>query len=158
MNRIFWVDPQKWNVRKSFVSLLDLAVTPLTSHITYSAMWLFPQDVIASVLRGQYSPLSRPMEPGRVGWRWAKWVILDFPYINGWIYRKWVFLLFFFCHPYVGALLSNMVFGHTLLGCCFFFSFMGKSKVYVGTFQKGIASKKGSTWHLSAVGKLYIFF
>ena len=30
--------------------------------------------------------------------------------------------------------------------------------IYMGTFQKGIASKKGSTWHLSAVGMFYIFF
>lgn len=32
----------------------------------------------------------------------------------------------FFCHPYGGALLSNIVFGPTLLGCCFFFRFHGK--------------------------------
>ena len=131
MNRIFWIDPKNGMSEKVLFhcSILRSRHSPRTSPTPPCD---FPQDVIASVLRGQYSPLSRPMEPGGFGWRWA-WSDHGVPYINGWIYSKWAFPAFFFVTPIYGALLSNMVFGHTLLGCCFvFFSdFMGKSKVYV---------------------------
>lgn len=129
MNRIFWVGPKNGMSDKfCFAFLLRSHHTP--RRVDLRPRHVVPQDVIASVLRGQYSPLSRPMEPGGgLGedglseWSWSslyKWLN-----ING-------FSCCFFWSPlYTGPHLVTWVFGHTLLGCCFFFSFMGKSKVYV---------------------------